>query len=142
MLPANLSLSVSGWSTGFFRGILRLASAHLQNYLSQGRSDWTAHTNIASILCLSMLFSKISEKKSRTPLRRTLPRHSATPSTSVGSLNDHSRKLQNHPPNQAGDIKYSTLLRFVKRFSELFSNFLRKSASSNIRRKHRRCASH
>ena len=29
------------------------------------------------------------------------------------------------PPNQAGDIYYSTVLRFVKRFREDFSNFLR-----------------
>ena len=34
--------------------------------------------NIASILCLSMLFSKISRIFSRTPLRRTLPQRSLT----------------------------------------------------------------
>ena len=32
-------------------------------------------------------------------------------------------------PNQAGDIYYSTVLRFVKRFSEDFSIFLRTRAA-------------
>ena len=49
--------------------------------------------NIASILCLSMLFSKISRKNSRTPLRRTLPRRSSHRPL-PGSLNDHSPLLK------------------------------------------------
>ena len=39
--------------------------------------------NIASILCLSMLFSKNSEVYPRKPLRRTLPQRLTTPSRSV-----------------------------------------------------------
>ena len=50
--------------------------------------------NIASILCLSMLFSKISGKIPRTPLRRTLPRRLNSPSTHGLALNDHSRPTQ------------------------------------------------
>lgn len=46
----------------------------------------------------------------------------------MGSLKDHSPPLQKLAPNQAGDIYYSTLLRFVKPLSEDFFNFLRPAA--------------
>ena len=79
--------------------------------------------NIASILCLSMLFSKISRKNPRTPLRRTLPRRFLhRPHRTVSMITPVNPKPT---PNQAGDIYYSTLLRFVKPFREDFSIFLR-----------------
>ena len=61
---SNRTLYRDGYA-GFFRGILRPSPAHFQNSPPSRepfRSDGAS--NIASILCLSMLFSKISRKKS------------------------------------------------------------------------------
>ena len=70
------------------------------NSPSQDRSDRTALSNIASILCLSMLFSKISGKKPDT-FEKNTPSHAPSPS-SQGSLNDHSRKTSESNSESSG----------------------------------------
>ena len=80
--------------------------------------------NIASILCLSMLFSKISRKKFPDTFEKntssTLLKH--RPSWALSMITPVCSKS---PPNQAGDIYYSTLFRFVKPVSKDFSKNLR-----------------
>ena len=113
-----------GMAAGFFLEILRHKNAHHRTRPPSGnRPDWTAHSNIASILCLSMLFSKISGKFPDTFEKNTSSTRLHRPS--LGSLNDHSRMPRKQRRNQAGDIYYSTLFRFVKRVSEDFLKILR-----------------
>ena len=72
--------------------------------------------NIASILCLSMLFSKISGKIPRTPLRRTLPRRLDSPSTHGLALNDHSRPTQSR-------LRIKRVIYTIAHFSALSNAF-------------------
>ena len=88
-----IALCIGMVTTGFFRGILRL-NARPSKQPHQRPLEKDGAFNIASILCLSMLFSKISGKIPRTPLRRTLPRRLDSPSTHGLALNDHSRPTQ------------------------------------------------
>ena len=55
----------------------------------------------------------------------------------MGSLSMITPVCSKSPPNQAGDIYYSTLFSFVKRFSEDFSIFLRPSPNAAFPRIHR-----
>jgi hypothetical protein len=87
-----IGILVSGWLAGRFLRIARLCIRPSATP-NRDRSDWTALSNIASILCLSMLFSKISGSFLRTPLRRTLPQRSLTVHPGL-ALNDHSRHLK------------------------------------------------
>ena len=104
-------------TTGFFRGILRFASRPFPKQHPHGcRSERTAHFNIASILCLSMLFSKISGKIPRTPLRRTLPRRLDSPSTHGLALNDHSRPTQSR-------LRIKRVIYTIAHFSALSNAF-------------------
>ena len=88
---------------------------YLQNSLSQDRPKRNGAFNIASILCLSMLFSKISRKISRTPLRRTLPQRS-THRPIMGSLNDHSHIAQSR-------LRIKRVIYTIAHFSALSNAF-------------------
>ena len=92
--------------------------------------------NIASISCLSMLFSKISGTSPDTFEKNTSSTLAHRPF--LGALSMITPRIAQKPtPNQAGDIYYSTLLRFVKRFSEDFSKILRTSTRPITPQTHR-----
>ena len=100
---------------GFFRGILRL-NARPSKQPHQRPLEKDGAFNIASILCLSMLFSKISGKIPRTPLRRTLPRRLDSPSTHGLALNDHSRIAQSQ-------LRIKRVIYTIAHFSALSNAF-------------------
>ena len=81
-LPRVASHLVSGWYSRILPWNPPVRVRPLKQPL-KGPLGKDGAFNIASILCLSMLFSKNSGVLTRKPLRRTLPQRLTTPSRSV-----------------------------------------------------------
>ena len=104
--PDDFSSACIGMVAGYaaFAADRRLALPQSRRLVTSLQNR-TALFNIASIFCLSMLFSKNSGNSFfRTPLRRTLPNiHNTVPFSGLASQGSLP-KLNSASPNQAGDI--------------------------------------
>ena len=100
------SVLVSGWSpTAPLKNVARRLALPQSRRLMTSLQNRTALSNIASIFCLSMLFSKNSRSFLPDPFEKNTsqhPKHCPISQGSLSMITPHS--LNSASPNQAGDI--------------------------------------